>query len=130
MPAVFVPGGPYLPPGTFPLRLFSANYSAVASATTTFINEVNALVIIAGIDAVATNGSAAGPVYTDFFLQGVDFYHDSQSIGEGQGVTFSWRGAHLLEPGEQLDAQMVCISGEIDSMSAVGWGIITQIPNT
>lgn len=128
MPAVFVPGGPYLPPGSLPFRPMANDEEGTSSLSSIYTNATPALMVIAGIDVTAQNGSAAGPLFCSCAIGTAVFYWDSQSIGEGGGVTFSWRGAHMLFPDETLTVDLECPSGGVDKMSTLCWALAVPSP--
>lgn len=128
MPAVFVPGGPYLYPNTVPVRLINYQVDgAGGTAEAFFPNETGGFVLICGIDATATGDPSSGPIDCDFTLNGTNFYHDSQSIGEGRGITFSWRGMHILKDLEDLQVFMH-LGVNTANVGFLAWGLVMTTP--
>jgi hypothetical protein len=82
--------------------------------------EPRCVLVVYGMDAVASQGF---PTQCFCSLQAptpVEVYYDSQSIGEGLGVCFTWRGAVPLEEGQSL--LLHCKSGLGVSWSLTVWG--------
>ena len=86
-----------------PRRFVSDSFSNANVFTKSVANNGQGeLWVITNIDSVA-KGSSGQQQFCDYLLSpGGDFYHDSQSIGEGGGVWFSWRGALPMYNGDEL----------------------------
>jgi hypothetical protein len=84
---------------------------------------VGAVIVLTGIDTTATQ---ANPVqcFTNYSLGGSTiFYWESQSTGEGNGVTFSWRGALPLPFGQTLVVDIHAVA--TIHLAGVAFGYVT-----
>lgn len=129
MPAVFVPGGPYIPPGTAPLRLLHVNGTGSSEFDALQTNTSGRMWVVCGIDAVCTDLGSVSAIECDASVGGVTFYHDSQSIGEGGGVTFAWRGQHQMYPEDDLLVTLKQLDVTTEA-NVMAWGLEIQNPWT
>lgn len=116
MPAVFVPGLAGMPPDAMPWRyaqgpFSSSNFGPDAQSGIYFV--------LLGVDITATQDQPV-QCWVGLAINGNIFYWDSQSTGEGLGVTFAWRGQILIQPGEHLKAD--CTSASTIQWGCVMWG--------
>lgn len=96
--------------------------------TWTLHNEAEPLlVIVEGIDLVVQDETDT-QWFASFCVNATDnaFYYDSQSIGEGNGVYFPWRGSLTLYPGDELIAQATGGSEAGGSCQAYGTFALAQ----
>lgn len=102
--------------------LFLIHTATTSSFTYTYNPpEAAAMSYVLGVDMVAARATVTTQCFCDMYILTSAFYHDSQSIGEGGGVTFSWRGQIPL-----ISGQTLTVDGESDSdahWSVVAWGI-------
>lgn len=127
MPAVFVPGGPYIPPNTQQIRLANSKSTDSDDLVATFDNFTGGLVVICGVDMVIQRDSAGGPYFAHCDIDGALFYWDSQSVGEGRGITFSWRGAQMLFPDETATFHLE-VFPDGATKGIVAWGLVAKLP--
>lgn len=109
---------------TFPVRMLAHSVAATASDDTFFTNSHGGVMIVQCVDAVASqNGSSTPQLAVYYDIAGHRFYFDSQSIGEGEGIRFTWRGGHVLRPGDQLGVHFYVIGAGVCDWSVVATGV-------
>lgn len=85
--------------------------------------------LLLGVDMTCTQ---ANPVQCfancQFGSGGPIFYWDSQSTGEGNGVTFGWRGQLLIPVSTQLICALTAASSI--TMGIIAWGLRGQLVTT
>lgn len=114
---------------TFPVPMLHHSVSGVASDDTTFTNHHGGLMVVQCIDATAGAVSADTPqLIVSFSISGVVFYYDSQSIGEGLGVRFSWRGAQIIEQFGDLEVSFLSLGGGNVNWAVMASGIAGPFP--
>lgn len=113
MTALVVPGPGGVPPNSIPQRL-GRQQTTATSLTLGYTNPYTGVtVIVTHIDITATG---AEPVQCFAHAEddiGVRFYWDSQSTGEGNGVSFNWRGLYVLSHLESVYAIITAASSII-----------------
>ena len=126
MAALVVPGPAQPPPGAMPKLLGRYNGTA-SSHTMTFTNGTRGLLaVVTHCDATFTGVS---PIQTFFNLVdeiGCIPYWDSQSTGEGNGVTYSWRGMYWVEYTGTFAMVITAAGAGNMSMAMHGWYIRQQ----
>lgn len=121
MTALSVPSSNALPAKHFGLRLISYHTSAAGFLQSYSPGWGGAMTYCLGIDVTAVQGTSPEQTFVDMLINGSCFYHDSQSIGEGAGVTYSWRGQLPISTGETLT--VIGTSADTENWSCVAWGI-------
>jgi hypothetical protein len=123
MPGVYVGSSGLALPDAVPQIMGRIATGSVTSAHVNFTQgSTDTVAVLLGADMTATQ---AEPVQVFAHLvgnAGEIFYWDSQSTGEGNGVTFSWRGYYPLEHNDTIDAYVTAASGII--MGIVLWGCL------
>lgn len=98
------------------------------ASTDTFFYDVGAPVtaglifVLQGIDIVAGVRDTSGHCFMNVNLNSVHLFHDSQSVGEGQGVYSSWRGAVPVFESQHIVVD--CYSDIALNWSATLWGYV------
>ena len=115
-------GAPDASPYAWPVLIQSQNNGGGSPDLTAYGSNLlpNSTLVVQGIDATAIH---AEPVqcWVDFFALDVNsMMHDSQSTGEGLGVTFSWRGA--LPLGYNAEVKCVCHASAPILWAVTIWG--------
>lgn len=124
MAALSVPGVTLMGGELRPKR-FAAGTSSTSSLEVSYAVGIGqSQILVLGVDITATQAEPVGPLFASAGITDTGpFYWDSQSTGEGLGVTFSWRGQMPVFAGETVYAN---ISGS--SLGAVLcayiWGVI------
>lgn len=85
--------------------------------------------LLLGVDMTCTQ---ANPVQCFANIQlgsgGPIIYWDSQSTGEGNGVTFGWRGQLYVSPSVHLNCALTAAASI--TMGIVVWGLVGQLVTT
>jgi hypothetical protein len=125
---VFTPSANLYIPGTVNKRVITASTTG-SNLGGTFTPEAGGSgLLLLGVDWTATQGTGSYNVYAQV-ASGPIFYWDSQSIGEGNGVTYAWRGQLIVNPGEQLSCQIVGGSSTA-VLGIIAWGLQGQLRTT
>lgn len=77
--------------------------------------------VVLGIDLTMTGVDTIGPCFCSFAIGGHIFYWDSQSTGEGLGITFGWRGQIPIQKGDVLIIAADQPSTDL-VVSSIAWG--------
>lgn len=118
-----VPGNTLFWPNSLPERFISSSQTGTSGSYQHIPNvNIPGGQLILGIDFVASGSepiqlfvNAQGP-------SGIQFYYDSQSTGEGNGVRFVWRGQLPLHASETLSVNWTA-SGSIATY-CTAWGLV------
>lgn len=109
-----LPGAPpALPPDAFEYALIRNSASSNSlSSTFTASNGNKATIVVTSIEMTATLVEPS-QWYAEAWLNsvGYPFFHDSQSTGEGLGISFYWRGRLIIDNGDSLHLKLQNISG-------------------
>jgi hypothetical protein len=101
--------------------------SSGTNETANFVAPFGTPTILLGVDWTA---SGANPVQCFTALQlappGGNFYWDSQSTGEGNGVRWSWRGALLIPHGKTLSCVTIAVA--TINFGGIMWGVFGDWP--
>jgi hypothetical protein len=124
MAALVVSGNSLLTDDSFPFIQRGAA-SSVSSYTTTITGPAHACYLVLGFDFALGPDE---PVQTWFTAANGSsvFYRDSQSTGEGLGVTYAWRGQLPITSGFGLT--LACTMFSTISLGWIVWGIQLNRP--
>lgn len=115
--------------GVFPIRFLASEINPATNEDSNATNNLDGIVVITAIDSVCT-GSPTGSVQctVTFAISGVgDFYYDTQTIGEGGGVHFHWRGLVVVSRHEVLHTHMTADGGSV-YWSVIASGLAGMFP--
>lgn len=131
MPPSFVPSANLWAPNSIPQRMFSKSESGATSHTFDYYAALPAghNGIILGIDVICTDFPTVSDIVVNYFINNIAFYHDSQTIGEGAGVDYAWRGQLPYLNGEHVKATVVG-SAASTTVSCVMWGLVMDFDGT
>lgn len=119
MTALVVSGNSGLPDDAFPFRFKQGPVPISVFSFSKAFNQMHAVLL--GGDLTMTGAAGIGPCFASMALGGVIFYWDSQSTGEGQGITFAWRGQLPLGHGDVITWAAQQPASDL-SVSCVMWG--------
>jgi hypothetical protein len=102
--ALVVAGAAWLPADAIPARLvhkqqavetdpFYASFGVSTADYGTFV--------VTHADCTLSGAEPIGPIFASLWIGSVQVYYDSQSTGEGLGVTFAWRGMVPFTPASE-----------------------------
>lgn len=125
MPAVFVPGNSLLPDDSLPWRFVLHSFVPSGDSSYTYTNgdHSESMGLLLGVDVTVTDSISTPQIFLTVDLTGCQFYRDSQTIGEGAGIDFAWRGQLPMYPNEHLNWTLT----GTDSHCTVGltaWGVV------
>jgi hypothetical protein len=105
-------------------RQFQANLTAPATATFSLASYPGNTVVFLGIDVVIT-ATATGQFNVAFSAIALAnyFYYDSQSIGQGGGIRFQWRGMLGVAGSSNVQVQALLV-GTSAVWAGTAWGIV------
>lgn len=108
-------------------RILCKNQGSGTSLSATYTPSVGGSGgLLLGVDMTATQ---ANPVQCFASLQlgtgGPIFYWDSQSTGEGNGITFGWRGQLKIDVSVELICTLTAAS--TITLGIVAWGLVGQL---
>ena len=116
-------------PNAFPILFIANNVIAAGIHGAYTNNTLGTMPVLTGLDGVASN---ANPIQCFFWAQSTgspnvpcQFYYDSQSTGEGNGVWFSWRGALPMPFGTELE--LFGNSSGTSNWSVTAWGCVIPL---
>lgn len=122
MTALAVPGNSGLPDDAFTWRFLGGPEVIEVYDSTFTVNALSKGVLL-GADLTMTGATGVGPCFASLAIGGVTFYWDSQSTGEGSGITFAWRGQLPIIGGDQLHWYASQPGSDL-SVSSVMWGYV------
>jgi hypothetical protein len=109
-------------PGRIPFLTQDAGSSSfIASTALSGLDQ--ALWVVQGVDLVIKAGDSPSHWFVEFgYGVGQRFYYYSQSIGEGLGIYFAWRGSIALSPSVAFFVNAHEDGGLVDDWSWSAWG--------
>lgn len=106
-----MPGGPGTPEKGFPALFAIDKSSGSTSRSAGFTNgEVGMVYVVTAVDMTCTGAEPVQCFANITGILGEIIYWDSQSTGEGLGVSFNWRGFYIVEIGNPFHAAMTSAS--------------------
>lgn len=126
MTALLTPSSNLYVPSTINNVVISSSTTGTALSGTFTPEAGGSGFLLLGVDMTCTQ---AQPVQCFANCQlgvgGPIFYWDSQSTGEGNGVTFGWRGQLIVHPTIELICALTAASSIV--MGIVAWGLQGQL---
>jgi hypothetical protein len=110
------------------------HYAVSASGTTASWHNLDTLQVVWMLTHIDCTCTVTSPSqwYCEATIRsvGYPFFHDSQSIGEGLGISFYWRGALVIPSNDYLDVKLTQISSAGSTPLAIyAGGYARQRPN-
>jgi hypothetical protein len=124
-----LPPGPMAPAaGWLPVQLLKENSPASNDLPAVmFVEDSTPPIVLTAIDATCTIEEPVHCFCRAFTNDDTTFFWDSQSTGEGLGVTFAWRGALYLPRGDYFTVELTTTGALIVmGICAFGWAAPEQ----